>query len=121
MSWTRDQEGESRARLECPHGVAAVTERDARTGQDLHVAVVLADADVCFVAAARSPHALTRRLAAYVRERAPLNLWPEDARLVGELLDRGELEDASEHYFRTVGNRWDHERLVVTAVPDEVE
>jgi hypothetical protein len=99
---------------------AAEGEGVGRVAADVvHVALVLAGSDLCFVAAARSPHALARRLGEYVREWAPRQLWPDDTRWVEELLRAGRVEDAVAHYFKVVGDRWDCERLVMTTAADD--
>lgn len=85
--------------------------------EQMHVAVVHTADAVRLVAACLSRGGLTRRLAEYVRERAPHQLWPEDAgRLLG-LLAGGDAGAAVELYFASVGERWDPEWLVVDTVP----
>lgn len=85
--------------------------------EQMHVAVVHSADAVRLVAACLSRGGLTRRLAEYVRERAPHQLWPEDVgRLLG-LLAGGEPGAAVELYFAAVGERWDPEWLVVDTVP----
>lgn len=74
-------------------------------------AVVRAADGVRFVATADSRSALTRRLAEYVRERAPLTLWPIQAAEVRALLEEDEPDAAVARYFATVGDRWDEEWL----------
>lgn len=84
--------------------------------ETLHVAVVHAGAHICFVTAARTRSMLAERVAAYVCEQAPVQLRSSDARRVAELAAVGEHEKAITHYFTTVGDKWDEERLVVTQV-----
>ncbi|HEX8274536.1 MAG TPA: hypothetical protein VF615_18010 [Longimicrobiaceae bacterium] len=85
--------------------------------EQMHVAVVHTADAVRLVAACLSRGGLTHRLAEYVRERAPHQLWPDDAgRLLG-LLAGGDAGAAVELYFASVGERWDPEWLVVDTVP----
>jgi hypothetical protein len=89
------------------------TEYDGRT---LHVAVVYGSNDVRYVTAAATRAALALRLADYVRQHAGNQLWPGDARRLRRLLAARRFEAAVEHYFASVGGRWDEERLVIEAV-----
>ena len=82
----------------------------------LHVAIVHSSDGVRFATAGASRAELVQRLAEYVRRRAPHVLWTDDARHVRALLARGELEAAVEVYFGRVGDRWDAEWLVTTAI-----
>lgn len=93
---------------------SAVTQEDG--GRILHVAVVYALNDVRHVTAATSRAALAARLADYVRQHAANQLWPGDARRLRRLLAARRFEAAVEHYFASVGGRWDEERLVIEAV-----
>jgi hypothetical protein len=87
-----------------------------RAHADAYVAVVHAEDGICLVSHAESRAELVRRLAEYVRRRAPHVLRVEHARHVRALLARGELEAAVEVYFGLVGERWDREWLVTAAV-----
>ena len=80
------------------------------------VAIVYAVDGVRFTAAGQSPAALFAELARYVRQQAPMRLWPEDAVRVQELLYAGALEAGIDLYFASVGARWDEERLHVEGV-----
>lgn len=82
----------------------------------VHVAVVYGVNEVRYVTAATSRAALTVSLADYVRGRADNQLWPGDARRLRRLLAARRFETAVEHYFASVGRRWDEERLVIQAV-----
>jgi hypothetical protein len=82
----------------------------------LHVAVVHTANAVHLVTAATSRAALTDRLSDYVRRRAGSQLWPNDARRLRRLLAKGQLDEAIELYFASVGERWDEERLVTSVV-----
>jgi hypothetical protein len=82
----------------------------------LHVAVVYVLNEVRYVTAAATRAALAVRLAAYVRRHAGAQLWPDDARRLRRLLAARRFEAAVEHYFASVGDRWDEERLVIEAV-----
>jgi hypothetical protein len=82
----------------------------------LYVAIVHSSDGVRFCTARVSRVGLVRRLADYVRRRSDHTLWANDARHVRSLLARGELEAAVEVYFGRVGDRWDEERLVTTAI-----
>jgi hypothetical protein len=84
--------------------------------QTLHVAVVHGPNDVRHITAAESRAALAERLAAYVRRHAGKQLWPCDARRLRRLLVARRFEAAVEHYFASVGGRWDEERLVIQSV-----
>ena len=85
-------------------------------GPILHVAVVHGPNDVRYVTAAATRAALSERLADYVRRHAGSQLWPGDARRLRRLLRACRFEAAVEHYFASVGGRWDEERLVIEAV-----
>jgi hypothetical protein len=85
-------------------------------GRILHVAVVYGPNDVRYVTAAESRAALAVRLADYVRRHAENQLWPDDARRLRSLLAAHRFEAAVEHYFASVGGRWDEERLVIESV-----
>jgi hypothetical protein len=91
-----------------------VTREDG--GRILHVAVVYGPNDVRCVTAAESRTALAVRLADYVRRHAGNQLWPDDARRLRRLLAARRFEAAVEHYFASVGGRWDEERLVIETV-----
>ena len=85
-------------------------------GRILHVAVVYGPNDVRYVTAAESRAALAVRLADYVRRHAENQLWPDDACRLRRLLAARRFEAAVEHYFASVGGRWDEERLVIESV-----
>ena len=85
-------------------------------GRVLHVAVVYGPNDVRYVTAAESRAALAVRLADYVRRHAGSQLWPGDARRMRRLLTARRFEAAVEHYFASVGGRWDEERLLIETV-----
>ena len=82
----------------------------------LHVAVVHTVNAVHLIAAAASRPALIARLGDYVRRRAGSQLWPHDARRLRRLLSKGQVDEAIELYFASVGERWDEERLVTSVV-----
>jgi hypothetical protein len=83
----------------------------------LHIAVVHTVDAVRLVAAARSRVALTDRLVDYVEREATERLWPDDARLLHQLLGSGQRDAAIEQYFTSVGRRWVEERLAIAVVP----
>jgi hypothetical protein len=85
--------------------------RDVSTS-GLHTAVVYAPDGVRLVAAAPSRRALIRRIADYVERHANETLWPNDTRLVHQLLAEAAHEQAVELYFALVGERWDEEWIV---------
>jgi hypothetical protein len=89
-------------------------------GRILHVAVVYGPSDVRHVTAAESRAALTVRLADYARRHAGNQLWPVDARRLRRLLAARRFEAAVEHYFASVGGRWDEEWLVIKTVDLEL-
>ena len=82
----------------------------------MHVAVVYVLNEVRYVTAAPTRAALAVRLADYVCRHAGDQLWPDDARRLRRLLAARRFEAAVEHYFASVGGRWDEERLVIEAV-----
>lgn len=84
----------------------------------LHAAVVHAAGRICFLTAAPSRSQLAERLAAYVCEQAPIQLRSLDAERVAELAASGRHEQAVAHYFESVGEKWDEERLVIAQVPE---
>lgn len=88
-------------------------------GPALHVAVVHGIRAVHLIAVDESREALLTQIAHHVRRNAEVQLWPEDSRCVSELLTNGKVETAIELYFRRVGQRWDHEWLVVQMVGGE--
>jgi hypothetical protein len=77
-------------------------------------AVVQAPDGVLFEAGADSEHELLRQLAQYVRDRSANTLWPDDARRVWGLLERGKPQAAITLYFDCVGDRWDDEWLEIS-------
>lgn len=85
----------------------------------LHAAVVHAAGRICFLTAAPSRSLLAEHLAAYVCEQAPIQLRSFDAGRVAELVASGRNKEAVAHYFESVGEKWDEERLVVVQVPNE--
>lgn len=91
-----------------------VTQEDG--GRILHVAVVYGPSGLRHVTAAESRAALAVRLADYVRQHAGDQLWPVDARRLRRLLAARRFEAAVEHYFASVGGRWDEERLLIETV-----
>jgi hypothetical protein len=80
------------------------------------VAIVYAADGVRYTAAGHSAAALQSELARYVRQQAPMRLWPEEAVRVQELLYTGALEAGIELYFASIGARWDEERLHIEGV-----
>lgn len=92
--------------------------RESATGV-LHAAVVHAAGRICLLTAAPSRSLLAERLAAYVCEQAPIQLRSFDAGRVAALAASGQHEGAVAHYFGSVGEKWDEERLVVVQVPHE--
>src|SRR5262245_42589925 len=89
-------------------------ERDgARVSAEMVVAVVHGVGAVCFLAVAPSAERVMHEVADYVRSNAPDVLWARDAWRVRALLDAGETLAAVNHYFETVGQRWDKEWLLI--------
>ena len=80
----------------------------------LYVAIVHTPETVQLVAASSDYEVIVRRLARYVRRRAPVALWDADAAVVRHLLTCNERQAAIDEYFAAVGQRWDVERLVIT-------
>jgi hypothetical protein len=76
-----------------------------------HVAIVLGPEGVRAVTAAGSIDRLMENLADYIRQNAELLLWPADAQAVLERLASGRCREAVDHYFLTVGDRWEREVL----------
>ncbi len=89
---------------------------EADGGLAVHVAAVCCAGEVRFITAATSFSSLAAALAEHVRKSTPDQLWPADARRVNRLLAKKEFESAVDLYFRSVGGRWDQERLVVNVV-----
>lgn len=87
--------------------------------RNVHVAVVHGERRINLVAVAESRSALTARLAGYVRANAGLQLYPREARLVVDLLDRGAADGAVRFYFERVGRRWDREWLHTEVIEAE--
>jgi hypothetical protein len=93
----------------------------AREPQRIHVAVVHDGVSVRRVWAARTRAALLAHVVDYVgQQELPLRLPAEDASRVTDLLSGGQDEAAIQHYFGSVGRRWDSEFLVTDVVPLEV-
>jgi hypothetical protein len=69
---------------------------------------------VQLVAASSDYEVIVRRLARYVRRRAPHALWDADAAAVRHLLTCNQWRAAIDHYFAAVGQRWDAERVEIT-------
>ena len=85
-----------------------------------HVATVLGPEGVRAVSAADSMDQLMENLAVYVRQNAELLLWPDDAQAVHTHLASGRAREAVDHYFLTVGGRWEREVLeTVSLTSDE--
>lgn len=99
--------------------VRGMTGESGAEPEVLRLAVVSSGSQVVFAAVAVSDPGLVRRLAEYVGERAPLTLWPDDARRVAGLLEAGRLREGVAAYFSSVGGRWDPEHLDVRTVPVE--
>lgn len=74
-------------------------------------AVIVGDDGVRWQAVAPSRSELLRRLGDYVATHAEHQLWPADAVRVTRWLALGDVERAVAHYFASVGERWDRERL----------
>lgn len=78
----------------------------------LFVAIVHKPGAVELIAVSSRREAVLCRLAQYVYERAAHTLWASDAARVESLLASNEQQAAVDHYFATVGQRWDSEWLV---------
>lgn len=102
-----------------PMNRPSVTRRSPAGSGTYFVAVVHAADGIRLAVAAESRLEVVRRLAEYARRRAAHALRPDHARHLRALLARGELEGAVEVYFALVGQRWDKEWLVTTAVTSE--
>ena len=81
-------------------------------------AVVQAPDGVLFEAGADSEQDLLTQVAEYVRTRCAAVLWPDDARRVWGLLERGKPLAAITLYFDCVGDRWDEEWLELSRSED---
>ncbi len=88
---------------------------DAGTGV-LEVGVISGPRTVHFVAAAQDRAILDARLADYVAGNASIQLFPQDAKRVHELLAKRDYSAAVELYFSAVGRRWDPEWLSIRTV-----
>jgi len=82
----------------------------------VHIAAVHTPAEVCFLTAAETAAELEQVIADYVRRNADDRLWPFEASQVHALLDVGEIAEATQLYFASVGTRWDEETLVTSVV-----
>jgi hypothetical protein len=72
-----------------------------------------------FAIVATTEEECVTKMAAYVAEQAPLQLWPASARCIQELLASGNPVAAIGEYFRRAGERWDREWLATTSLnPD---
>lgn len=91
---------------------------DAGSGV-LEVAVVSGPRTVRFIAAARDRAVLEERLADYVAGNANIQLFPQDAKRVHDLLAARDYAAAVELYFAAVGRRWDPEWLLLHTVQVE--
>ena len=78
----------------------------------LFVAIVHRPETVELIAVSSHQDAVLCRLAQYVYERAAHTLWERDAVRVETLLASDDKQAAIDHYFATVGQRWDKEWLV---------
>ena len=85
-------------------------------GPATFVAVIHESDHVLFTASTLTRAALIEAIAEYVARNANFLLWAPDARRVHRLLRAGQAEAAVEHYFACVGDRWDNQWLVTTAV-----
>jgi hypothetical protein len=85
----------------------------------LYVSIVSAADGACFTVVSTSENECVTRVASYVAEQAPLQLWPPAARRVRELLASGDAAAAVAHYFRRSGERWDREWLVTASLNAE--
>lgn len=87
------------------------------TGPGARCLAVVHTADaVRFSATADDRDALVQMLVEYVSRQATDRLWPRDADRVRALVERGQREAAIASYFASVGQRWDKEWLITTAV-----
>lgn len=85
----------------------------------LYVYIVSAMDGARFAVVATNEQECVTKVAAYVAEQAPLQLWPSSARRVQELLASGNAAAAIAEYFRRAGERWDREWLATTTLdPD---
>src|SRR5262245_28157136 len=75
----------------------------------LFVAIVHRPETVELIAVSSHQDAVLCRLAQYVYERAAHTLWEGDAARVETLLASDHKQAAVDHYFATVGQRWDKE------------
>lgn len=80
------------------------------------VAIVSREAEICFVAVARTSFGLRRRLGEYVRRSTSRALFSDDAQAVGRLLRDRDVDTAIERYFGATHWRWDRERLRIEIV-----
>lgn len=79
----------------------------------VQIAVVSDPTRIKLITVARSRERLYGRLAAYVSREAEVQLYPELARRVRQLLGTGDCEAAIALYFASVGERWDEESLSI--------
>ena|SRR5215207_3612714 len=91
--------------------------RSADTGGPATFVAVIHDSDrVLFTASTLTRPSLIDAIAEFVARNANVLLWGKDATRVQRLLRTGHAETAIEHYFACVGERWDNQWLVTSAV-----
>lgn len=82
----------------------------------VHVAVVHAADQICFVTASPIEEEMLRKVAQRMLEEAHFLLWENDAGRFRNLASEGRYREAVHFYFSRVGNRWDSQHLSVHRV-----
>ena len=91
--------------------------RRADTVRPATFVAVVHDSDrVVFTASTLTRASLIDAIAEFVARNASVLLWAKDATRVQRLLRYGDAEAAIHHYFACVGDRWDNQWLVTSAV-----
>lgn len=83
------------------------TGKQRASGSVVHVAVVHGPSQVYFIVAGDSREEMLCRLAARLEAEVTIQLWKEDSERFKNHLARGQIEEAVDFYFSTVGRRWD--------------
>jgi hypothetical protein len=91
------------------------------TGGPATFVAVVHDSDrVVFSASTLTRASLIEAITEFVACNAHVLLWPTDSTHVQRLLRTGQAEAAIDHYFACVGDRWDKQWLVTSAVSGSI-
>lgn len=76
-----------------------------------HVAVVHSPTEIHFIVGGSSEDEVYAQLTRQLLDEVDLQLWETEAAVFRELISFGRHREAVGHYFSTVGERWDPQRL----------